>query len=184
LAVRPGVDIKAQVVGGGQEGRRRAGTENVAATVGFGRVCADIQGQNNEISRMLHLRNQFEGLLISQVPNLEIFGQESPRLVNTCCLRIPGTRAETQVIALDLAGIAVSAGAACSSGKVTASHVLTAMGVDPDAANEAIRVSMGWDTTENDIKHAAEAWLTLYDQRPKNTPDGPAQYRLSKRNHG
>ena len=168
LAVRPGVEIKAQLVGGSQEGQRRAGTENVAAAVGFAKVCAEIQGQNHEISRMLRLRNQFEELLISQVPNIEIFGQGSPRLVNTCCLRIPGSPAETQVIALDLAGIAVSAGAACSSGKVTASHVLTAMGVDSDAANETIRVSIGWGTTESEIKYAAAAWLALYDQSQKN----------------
>ena len=116
---------------------------------------------------MLHLRNHFEELLISQVPDIEIFGRGSPRLVNTCCLRIPGSPAETQVIALDLAGIAVSAGAACSSGKVTPSHVLTAMGVDSRTANEAIRVSVGWGTTESEVKHAAEAWLALYDQSQK-----------------
>jgi len=167
LAVHPSVEITAQLVGGGQEGGRRAGTENVSAVVGFAKVCAEIQGQNDEISRMLCLRNQFEELLISKVPDIEIFGQRSPRLVNTCCLRIPGSPAETQVIALDLAGIAVSAGAACSSGKVTASHVLTAMGVDSRSANETIRVSVGWATTESEIKHAAEAWLALYDQSQK-----------------
>ena len=168
LALHPGVEIEAQLVGGGQEGRRRAGTENVAATVGFAEVCAEIKEQNDEVNRMLRLRNQFEELLISEVPNIEIFGQGSPRLVNTCCLRLPGSPAETQVIALDLAGIAVSAGAACSSGKVTSSHVLTAMGVDPSAANETIRVSVGWGTTESEIKHAAHTWLALYDQTQKN----------------
>jgi len=174
LALRSNVEIEAQLVGGGQEGRRRAGTENVAAAVGFAEACVEIKKNENEIDRMLHLRNRFEELLRNQASNIEIFGHESPRLVNTCCLRLPGRTSETQVIALDLAGIAVSAGAACSSGKVTSSHVLTAMGVSPSAANESIRVSLGWATTENEIEHAADAWLELYNQtedRPRRTTE-------------
>ena len=172
LALRPNVEIEAQLVGGGQESQRRAGTENIAAAVGFAEACVEIKKNENEIDRMLHLRNRFEELLRNQISNVEIFGHESPRLVNTSCLRLPGMSSETQVIALDLAGIAASAGAACSSGRVTSSHVLTAMGISPSAANESIRVSLGWATTENEIEHAADAWLELYYQtqnRPRRT---------------
>ncbi len=164
LAIHHRTEIGAQLVGGGQESRRRAGTENVSGAVGFAETCLEINKNRGEIDRILYLRNRLEKQLISEVPDIEIHGRGSPRLVNTSCVRLVGMPAETQIIALDLAGVAVSAGAACSSGKVASSHVLRAMGVEPIAADESIRVSLGWATTEKEIEHATNAWLALYNQ--------------------
>ena len=91
-----------------------------------------------------------------------MFGAEAPRLPNTTCISMPGVKAETQVMALDLAGVCVSAGAACSSGKVTRSSVLLAMGVDATMADSALRISLGWDSGAGDIERLIEAWRDLY----------------------
>ena len=93
-----------------------------------------------------------------------MFGAEAPRLVNTACLAMPGVKAETQVMALDLAGVAVSAGAACSSGKVAPSHVLQAMGADDALADGAIRLSLGWASVPGDVELVLAAWAELYDK--------------------
>lgn len=150
--------------GGGQERGHRAGTENVAAIVGFG-VAAEIAARDldSEGLRLRRLRDTLESGIRRQAPEAVIFGEGVERLPNTCAFAVPGVRAETALIALDLAGVAVSSGSACSSGKVKRSHVLSAMGVEPSLAEGAIRVSLGWRTTETDVKRFASAFEKLLD---------------------
>ncbi len=147
------------IKGGGQERGFRAGTENVAAVAGFGAAAeAAARSQDTAAARMAALRDRFEARLKAEVPGAVIFGAGSPRLPNTCLVAVPGLKAETALIAFDLNGIAVSSGSACSSGKVGASHVLTAMGVEPALAAGAIRVSLGWSTTEAEVESLLNAW--------------------------
>jgi cysteine desulfurase len=161
LIVRDGVDLAPLVRGGRQEMGRRAGSENVAAIVGFG-VAAGLAAEDaRETGGIASLRDTIEQRLRPLAPGLTVFGATAPRLANTTCLAMPGVASETQVMALDLAGVAVSAGAACSSGKVGVSHVLLAMGVAEDEAACAIRVSLGWDTTAADAERLIEAWGAL-----------------------
>jgi cysteine desulfurase len=144
--------------GGGQERGRRAGTENTPAIAGFGaatRVASRMQ--EAESARLATLRDGFEKKLRASVPGVELIGTEAPRLSNTSVFALPGLKAETAVIAFDLAGVCVSAGAACSSGKVRRSRVLEAMGVDPAIADGAVRASFGWASTEGDIDALIEA---------------------------
>ena len=147
--------------GGGQERNRRAGTENVAGIAGFGAaVAAALPALANEMNRLTHLRNRLEaGLAVGA--DMTIFGANSPRLPNTTLFAVRGVRAETAVIAFDLEGVAVSSGSACSSGKVTPSHVLKAMQVRPDLVQGAIRLSSGYLTSEADIERCLEAWRKL-----------------------
>ncbi len=148
--------------GGGQELGRRAGTENVPGIVGFG-VAAELAADDLGVSaRIASLRDDLEARLAATAPELKVFGRGAERLVNTSCFALPGLASETQVMALDLAGVAVSAGAACSSGKVQPSHVLRAMAASEDEAGSAIRVSLGWDSSERDIDRLVEAWSELY----------------------
>jgi cysteine desulfurase len=151
LIVRDGVPVAPLIHGGGQELRRRAGTENVPAIAGFAAVVAD---QSNDIKL---LRNQLEASLDGAM----IFGSTAPRLPNSTCFGLAGMNAETLLMAFDLAGVAVSSGSACSSGKVARSHVLAAMGVAPELATAAIRVSLGWSTTEADIERFITVWQRL-----------------------
>lgn len=151
------------LVGGGQEARRRAGTENLLGIVGFGAAAAAAQPAT-EAARLGALQRRLEAALLESCPALEIFGADVSRLSNTTCVRMPGVAAEVQVMSLDLAGVAVSAGAACSSGKVRPSHVLAAMGREEEAG-EAIRISTGWATSAADIDAAAEAWSTLWQRK-------------------
>ncbi|MGB2656976.1 MAG: cysteine desulfurase family protein [Pseudolabrys sp.] len=147
------------IKGGGQERGQRAGTENVAAIVGFGAACAAADGIETE--RMSTLRCRIEEGITNATPSAVIFGKTAPRLPNTTLFAVPGLRAETAIIAFDLNGVAVSSGAACSSGKVQASSVLAAMGVDPALARGAVRVSLGWSTTEAEIDQFLKTWKTL-----------------------
>jgi cysteine desulfurase len=148
--------------GGGQERGLRAGTENVAAIVGFG-VAAELAGRSlvQEAERLRALRDALEARLLSLAPDAVVFGRSAARLPNTLAFAIPGLRAETALIALDLEGVAVSSGSACSSGKVRRSHVLDAMGVPASLADGAIRVSLGWSTTESDVHRFAAACETV-----------------------
>lgn len=162
LFVRDGVDLLPLLRGGGQEGRRRAGTENTAAIVGFG-IAARLAGDDLAAApRQAALRNGMEARLAALVPDLDIHGCGRPRVGNTSCFGAPGLPAETALIALDLAGIAVSSGAACSSGAVEPSPVLRAMGVPDRATREAIRVSLGWATEAEDIDRLVESWAMVY----------------------
>jgi len=158
LVVRAGAPFVSDRKGGGQESNRRAGTENVAGIVGFGAAAQAACGGLDTIS----LRDRLEAALQAAAPMARIHGAAVPRLPNTTCISMPGVKAETQVMALDLAGVCVSAGAACSSGKVTRSAVLAAMGVEPAEAETAIRISCGWNTVFEDIDCLIAAWKGLY----------------------
>ena len=154
--------VDALIKGGGQERGLRAGTENVAGIAGFGAAAAAArEGFTAEAARMAALRDRLEAGLKAASPSLVIFGTECERLPNTTLFAVPGTKAETAVIALDLEGVAVSAGAACSSGKVQPSHVLSAMGVPPHLAGAGVRVSLGPSTTESEIDRFIEAWIKV-----------------------
>ena len=164
LVLRRGLDLAAQIRGGGQEMGRRAGTENVIGIAGFGAAAAaaarDLADGAWENVRLI--RNILDVALASEAKATIIVGKEAERLPNTTCLVTPGWKGETQVMQMDLAGFAISAGSACSSGKVRASRVLRAMGFDEGAAASAIRVSIGPQTREEDVLRFAEAWLAQY----------------------
>lgn len=159
LVMRPGLEIEARLRGGAQEQRRRGGTENVPAALGWAAAleAADV----GEQARLGRLRAMLEAAVPAGAGGLRVIGADLPRLPNTTCLLAPGLDSATQLMALDLAGIAVSSGAACSSGKVGPSHVLLAMGLPADLARCAIRVSLGWSTTETDIRRFLDIWLPL-----------------------
>jgi cysteine desulfurase len=145
--------------GGGQERGARGGTENVTAIAGFGaaaRLC--VSEAVDEAARVMALRDRLEDAVRDAAPDATVFGERAPRLPNTLCFAVPGIEAATLMIALDLAGIAVSSGSACSSGKVTPSHVLAAMGVAPELARGAIRLSLGWASKDEDVGRFAEAF--------------------------
>ena len=147
--------------GGGQERGHRAGTENVAGIAGFGAAVKAAMGAlENDAIRLETLRNRLENGL-RQTPGVLIFSDDAPRLPNTTLFTAPGLKAETAVIGFDLAGIAVSSGSACSSGKVQPSHVLEAMGFGRELAQGAVRLSLGWSSCEADIDRCLEAWRKL-----------------------
>jgi cysteine desulfurase len=148
--------------GGGQERGLRAGTENVAGIAAFGAAAAAASSLGvEEAARMLSLRARLESGLKAISPQAVIFGAAVPRLPNTTLFAAEGIKAETAVIAFDLEGVAVSSGAACSSGKVQPSHVLAAMGVLPSLQRGAVRLSLGWTTTEADLERCFGAWRKL-----------------------
>ncbi len=164
LVVRAGLDVAAQIRGGGQEMGRRAGTENLIGIAGF---AAAAKAAQHELSQgvweeVAEIRNILESELSAMANGTISVGNGVPRLPNTLCLIAPGWRGETQVMAMDLAGFAVSAGSACSSGKVRASRVLTAMGFDAALAGQAIRVSIGPGVTKDDVGRFAKAWSAAY----------------------
>jgi cysteine desulfurase len=147
--------------GGGQERGHRAGTENVAGIAGFGAaVKAAVGALEADRPRLEGLRDRLEAGL-RETPGAIIFSRDVPRLPNTTLFTVPGLKGETAVIGFDLAGIAVSSGSACSSGKVQPSHVLEAMGVGPNLAQGAVRLSLGWSTTSADIESCVQAWRKL-----------------------
>ena len=159
--------------GGGQELGHRAGTENVAAIAGFGAAVEAATGAlDSYAGRLETLQNRLEKGL-RQTPGLVIFADKVTRVPNTTLFTVPGLKAETAVIGFDLAGIAVSSGSACSSGKVQRSYVLDAMGFGAEFANGAVRLSMGWSTTDADIDRCLEAWRklagTLLNSERRNT---------------
>ena len=161
LIVKHGIDVKARIRGGGQEMGRRSGTENVIGIAGFGAAAAaaaaDVaSGRWQDVKK---LRKILENTLAAEAKTTIFVGKDAKRLPNTSCFATPGWKGESQVIQMDLAGFAVSAGSACSSGKVRASTVLRAMGYDEETASSAIRVSLGLETTEQDVLRFAEAWL-------------------------
>src|SRR5215467_2340749 len=162
LVKRVPLDLDPLVTGGGQERGERAGTENVAAIAGFG-AAAGVAEANlvAESALMRGLRDRLEAGLRAATPNLIIFGAEAERLPNTTLLALDGLKAETAIIRFDLEGVAVSSGAACSSGKVQPSHVLSAMGVPPQLARAAVRVSLGPSTTESEVERFIEAWIKV-----------------------
>jgi cysteine desulfurase len=165
LVVRDGAALPAFIAGGGQERRRRAGTENVPAIAGFGAAARAAARDLETVDRVRALRDRVEAEMLAVTPSAVAIGAGAERLPNTACVALPGASAETLVIALDLAGVAVSAGAACSSGKVGTSHVLEAMGLEPALARAAIRVSLGCGSTEQDVTAFANAWAHVTARR-------------------
>ncbi len=160
--------LAAQIRGGGQERGRRAGTENTAGIVGFGVAARLARERLAEMPRIAALRDHMEARLRETIPDMTVFGDKAARLANTSCFAVPGLRAETQIMALDLAGIAVSAGSACSSGKVTPSHVLRAMGVPEALAACAIRVSFGAENTAAEVERLITALVDLRARTGQN----------------
>ncbi len=167
------LDIAPALRGGGQERGRRAGTENLPGIAGFGAAAQAARAGLDKAAALADLRDEMERQLRHLAPEIRIFAEAAPRLANTCCFAAPGLAAETQVMALDLAGVAVSAGSACSSGKVAPSHVLAAMGAGA-AAGSAIRVSLGWNSEVGDIEHFLRAWGALYSRGTASAPFAPA----------
>jgi cysteine desulfurase len=161
--------------GGGQERGARAGTENVAAIAGFGAAArACLHSAVDEGPWLLRLRDRLSEAVRDAAPDAIVFGEASPRLPNTLCFAVPGIEAATLMIALDLAGVAASSGSACSSGKVTPSHVLLAMGVGPELARGAIRLSLGWTSLEGDVERFTEAFRgVLRRMRARRTTPAP-----------
>jgi cysteine desulfurase len=155
------VTLAPSLRGGGQERGRRAGTENVPGIAGFGAAAAAARRDLAAYARIAELRAKLEGAVLVRSNRARIAGIAVPRLPNTSCIVLPGLASETQVMALDLAGIAISAGSACSSGKVRPSHVLAAMGLPAEEASAAIRVSLGWASAPADVERFVEAWGAL-----------------------
>lgn len=166
LVVKRGTEIPAQILGGGQEMGRRSGTENIIGIAGFAAAAdAAIQDLNDGVwEKIEKLRNILENG-IAQFSNKTIFvGKDEERLPNTSCMVTHGWKGETQVMQMDLSGFAVSAGSACSSGKVKSSRVLRAMGFDEDAASSALRVSLGPETTEDDVLSFVDSWSKHFER--------------------
>jgi cysteine desulfurase len=166
--VREGTTVEPLLKGGSQERRHRAGTENVAGIAGFGVAAELAAAELAKAGAMAALRDELEAGALSIAPNAVVLSARVERLPNTSCIAVPGVKAETLVIGLDLAGVAVSSGSACSSGKVEASHVLSAMGVPEEIAQGAIRVSLGFATKRDDIENFLKAFAELIGRlRPK-----------------
>ncbi|SDY92286.1 cysteine desulfurase [Jannaschia faecimaris] len=167
LVIRRGLDVVSQIRGGGQEMGRRSGTENIIGIAGFGAAAeaAARDLENGIWDRVAQLRTFLETSLEGDGNPTILVGNDSKRLPNTSCLISPGWKGETQVMALDLAGFAVSAGSACSSGKVRESAVLRAMGYGPGEADCAIRVSLGPDVNEEQVGRFIESFRRLRDRR-------------------
>ena len=162
-----GTDIAAQIKGGGQEMGRRSGTENVIGIAGMGAAAVAAQADlaSGKWERVAKLRNILEEAIEAVSPDTIFVGKGLDRLPNTSCFATRGWKGETQVMAMDLAGFAVSAGSACSSGKVKVPRVLRALGVDDETAAGALRVSLGIETTEDEVMRFAQAWSQKYARR-------------------
>ena len=175
LILRRGTEIEARIRGGGQEQGRRAGTENLIGILGFAAAAKAAQNDLDQgiWEKTAELRDKLMAALETGAEMVTFPGRDARRLPNTLSILTPGWRGETQVMQMDLAGFAISAGSACSSGKVRASSVLTAMGIAPERAGDAIRVSIGPTTSERDVKSFADAWLSAW-QRWRSRNEGRA----------
>lgn len=162
LVVRDGTRLVPLVTGGGQEQNRRAGTENVAGIAGFGAAARAALDDFATFEQLGVLRDGLEAEVRRMTPEAIVAGAGADRLANTSLIAMPGKRGETLVIGFDLAGIAISSGAACSSGKVGRSHVLEAMGLAPEAAQSAIRVSLGWSSSREDVDRFLTVWADTF----------------------
>jgi cysteine desulfurase len=165
LVVCEGASLPAFIAGGGQERRRRAGTENVAGVAGFGAAAEAARNELAQMARVRALRDLLEEGVRALTPDAVVIAAAAERLPNTSNIAMPGKSAETLVIAFDLKGVAVSAGAACSSGKVGSGHVLAAMGIEPCLSRAAIRISLGWSSSERDVAAFLHGWAGLVAQR-------------------
>ena len=172
---REDIHLSAPLIrGGGQERGLRAGTENVAGIAAFGAAALAARRQfAEEAAQMLALRQELEAGLHAVTPHAVIFGAAVERLPNTTLFSVPGVKAETAIIALDLEGVAVSSGAACSSGKVQPSHVLAAMGIDATLARGALRASLGWTTGKAEVERFLGAWRKVATALSKDSKQQP-----------
>ena len=162
LVRRESAPLRSLLTGGGQERGLRAGTENVAGIVGFGAAAQIAKDTWQEMAARVALyRDELERRVLELSPGSEIFSARAPRLPNTSNFSLPGVRSDTQVMNLDLDGVAVSAGSACSAGKVEPSHVLDAMKVDPGVTTTALRVSFGWNSKAEDVDAFINAWRKM-----------------------
>jgi len=165
LLVAKGAPLAAQILGGGQQMGYRAGTENLSGIAGFAAAAHSVRDGDGERARIQHLRDRFETLLKVAIPEVLIFGEAAPRVIGTSNFALPGIASATALIALDLDGVWVSAGASCSSGKVAVSHVLEAMKVPYALASCALRVSFGWNSDMADIEAAIIALTKLWQRK-------------------
>lgn len=161
------INIKPIVFGGGQEVGRRSGTENLAGIAGFAKAVSLVPENLNVMDKLKGLRDHLEQTITSHAPDVVFYGASSDRLPNTTTILMPDVASETQVMAFDLDGICVSSGSACSSGKVKPSHVVSAMGARQGQALSTVRVSLGWQTTEQDVDSFSASWVKLYDRKRK-----------------
>jgi cysteine desulfurase len=158
LLIRDGVNLPAFVKGGGQQRRRRGGTENVSGIAGFGAAALEVARDQHALASIEVLRDKLEAGVLALTPAAVVVGRDAARIGNTSCIALPGKSAETLVIRLDMDGIAISAGAACMSGKVGANGVLMAMGLGESLARSAVRISLGAETRDEDIAAFLAAW--------------------------
>ena len=163
LIQRQGLASFPRMSGGGQEKNRRPGTENLSGIVSFGAAAAVVNQTHLTAQELRQCHDDFEARIKAEAPDALVMGEGAERLPNTSAIAMPNQKAETQMMNFDLAGIAISAGAACSSGKVASSHVLTAMG-HAKIAPYTIRISSGWNTQKEDFERLAETWLKFYKQ--------------------
>lgn len=161
LVTRPAVVVPPQLLGGGQELGRRAGSENISGIAAFAAAAKAAMRDLNDFANLAELRDDMEAALLAVQPQTEIFGKHADRLANTSCFALGGLNSETLVMALDLAGVAVSAGSACSSGKVSRSHVLAAMGAETHISKGVLRVSLGWQSNREDTEKLVDEWSKL-----------------------
>jgi cysteine desulfurase len=164
LLVADGMPLAPQLVGGGHQRGLRAGSENLSGIAGFGAAAQSLRDAQGERDRIAHLRDHFEAALKAAIPEVVIFGETAPRLCSTSGFAIPGLNATTALMGMDLDGVMMSSGSTCSSGKVSVSHVLAAMGVDEALANCALRASFGWSSTMADVTAAVASLMKLRER--------------------
>tara|TARA_B100000686_G_scaffold291030_1_gene318785 strand:- start:779 stop:1894 length:1116 start_codon:yes stop_codon:yes gene_type:complete len=164
LIVRDGIEFAPLLVGGGQEKFRRAGTENAAGIAGFGAAIEDATKNIDTYENLRAYRDRLETAILEHAPEAKIFSRDAERAPNTIMVCVPGLKADMMVINLDLEGFAVSSGSACSSGKVSPSRALQAMGASEEQALCAIRISMGWSTKEDEVTRFIDCWKRIYDR--------------------
>ena len=167
LVTRPGVVVPPMLIGGGQELGRRAGSENISGIAAFAAAAKAAKAALDDFQKLAEMRDAMEAELRAVAPDMHIFGADETRLANTSCFALEGLTSETLVMALDLSGIAVSAGSACSSGKVSRSHVLAAMGVETHISKGVLRVSFGWQSTRADSEKLVAEWGRLAKNKPQ-----------------
>lgn len=164
LVVREGMNLMSLVCGGGQERNRRGGTENVVGIAGFGMAARVVAAALPNFAKLSSWRDRIEAHVKATTPHAAVIAQDASRLVNTSCIAIPGQNGEASVIKFDLKGVSLSAGSACSSGKTAQSDTLVAMGLDDEITTSALRVSLGWATTQDDIEAFEDAWIAIMGQ--------------------
>ena len=171
IVLKPAVPLKSIIEGGGQELGRRSGTENVAAIAGFGVAAMDAFQDIASTDKIQELKDRLESGIRKIGNDIIIVADKAERIANTSCIILPGISGETQVMHFDLAGISLSSGSACSSGKVKVSHVLSALGMEDSLANSSIRVSLGFNSTADDVDKFLSVYADLYKRTEKRRND-------------